>query len=124
MNRSLFEVIWVEPNAPFLQAGQISQYKITAQKFVYSGEELKPEFDATDLLFDSQLDPIRMLDGRSDTQIDEYAEDDAFAAEADTFVEEFNILIGTGINPVKHPTPSNLVAEPPLAASFDDLEAF
>lgn len=121
MSKGLFEVIWVEPNAPFLQAGQVSQYKITAQKFVYSGEELKPEFDATDLLFDSQLDPIRMLDGRADTNIEEYSEDNAIAAEADTFVEEFDNLIGGGVHPVVFPVEPH---KPSIPDSFDDLEAF
>lgn len=111
MNKSLFEVIWVEPNAPFFQHGQESQYKITAQKFVYSGEELKPEFNAANYMFDSELDPIRNLDGLADINMDQFAEDTAFSDEAEDFVADFDVLIGKGIHPINRPKPTDFVDE-------------
>ncbi|APU01480.1 head completion, neck hetero-dimeric protein [Aeromonas phage 65.2] len=97
MNNAIFEVTWVEPNNPFFQMGQETQYKITAQKFIYSGEELKPEFNPSDFVMDSGLDPIRNLDKRVDTSIIEYEEDDFIADEAEDFIDDFDTIIGTGL---------------------------
>ncbi|ATI17677.1 neck protein [Aeromonas phage AS-yj] len=96
MNNALFEVTWVEPNNPFYQNGQETLYKITAQKFIYSGEEIQPEFSPSDYIMNPSLDPVRKLDKRVDTSILEYEEDDFVSDEADDFVEEFDVLIGTG----------------------------
>lgn len=101
---ALFEIIWVEPNVPFFQMGQESQYKITAQKFVYSGEELKPEFEPKDFLLDSALDPIRGLDQRVDIDFDEFSEDTAISDEADDFVYNFDPPT-YGINPINRERP-------------------
>lgn len=96
MNNAIFEITWVEPNNPFYQLGQEISYKITAQKFIYSGEEIQPEFNPADFVMDSQLDPVRKLDKRVDVAIDEFEEDDFISDEADDFVEEFDVIIGTG----------------------------
>lgn len=114
MSNSIFEIIWVEPNAPFFQLGQESQYKITAQKFIYSGEEIKPEFKPEDYLFDAELDPVRELDGRMDIKFDQFEDDDFIADEADDFVAEFDVLIGRGTHPINRPKPQ---ADTP----FDDF---
>lgn len=104
MNKTLFEVTWVEPNQPFLQLGQESQYLITVQKFVYSGEEIKPEFNASDYIFDAtELDPVRNLDNRSDIKFEEYEEDNQVHEEGEEFIEEFDVLIGTGQPQVSTP---------------------
>lgn len=124
-NQSLFELIWVEPNAPFLQVGQVSQYKITAQKFVYSGEEIQPEFNAADLLYDANLAPIRALDKRADTNIIEFEEDDIFNEETSSFVAEFNDIIGTGGNKVKHKTkPVSSGIDESVVDGFEEFEEF
>lgn len=104
MNKALFEIVWVEPNAIFFQAGQESQYRINAQKFIYSGEELKPEFDPKDHFLDNTLDPIRNLDGRVDIDFDEFDEDDDISEEADEFVYDFEPP-ARGVNPINKPHP-------------------
>ncbi|QQG34040.1 neck protein [Aeromonas phage ZPAH1] len=113
MNNAIFEITWVEPNNPFYQNGQETQYKITAQKFIYSGEEIQPDFDPTSFILgnESGLDKVRNLDKRVDTSIIEYEEDDFVANEADSFVDEFDVIIGTGtpkatapFNPFNDPT--------------------
>ena len=115
MNNALFEITWVEPNNPFYQNGQESQYKITAQKFLYSGEELKPEFKPEDYMFDDQLSPIRNLDQRIDTSIIEFDEDNEVSMEADDFVEEFDVLIGVGTPKAEVPYKSNKPDVDPFA---------
>jgi hypothetical protein len=102
-NKALFEIIWVEPNAAFFQVGQESQYRITAQKFIYSGEKLNPSFDAKDFLFDGELDPIKNLDGRLDTAVVEFDEDDDITNEGDSFIDEFEVANGRGIHPINQP---------------------
>lgn len=98
LDNSLFEITWVQPYDPFYQVGKNSIRKITAQKFIYSGEELtpvlqeKPEFDDT---FDQlDLEPVNNLNGRSDIDIDEYSEDRQVQQEASAFVDPFDVING------------------------------
>lgn len=113
MDNSLFEINWVQPYDPFYQVGQNAMRKLTATKFVYSGEEIKPalqrneginipEFSELDLM------PVSNLDGLADTNIDQYAESTAFNEEAAEFVEPYVVINGKG----------NMA--PPNTSPFDD----
>lgn len=104
VNKALFEIVWVEPNAVFFQNGQESQYRLTAQKFIYSGEKLNPSFDATNFLFNDELEPIKNLDGRVDISFDEFEEDEAIDSEASEFIEPFDVINGRGTHPINQPT--------------------
>ena len=120
MDKSLFELTWVENNQPFHQLGVDSQIKCTAQKFIYSGEEIDVSFNPEDYRADADsLIPVNNLDGRADTSYNEYEEDIAIDAEADAFVEEFDVCIGVG-SPTK---PDNVII-PPVPTPFDDLDTF
>ncbi|MGL6228662.1 MAG: hypothetical protein ACRC3J_05580 [Culicoidibacterales bacterium] len=96
MDNSLFEVTWVERKPAFFQLGKNSIYKVTAQKFVYSGEEIDVKFDPSKFTDDDDLIPINNLDNRQDINEPEFAEDKQISDEADEFVIEFDNLIGTG----------------------------
>lgn len=113
MDNSLFEINWVQPYDPFYQVGQNAMRKLTATKFVYSGEEIKPalqrneginipEFSELDLM------PVSNLDGLADTNIDQYAESTAFNEEAAEFVEPYVVINGKGD------------MAPPKSSPFDD----
>ena len=101
MDRSLFEINWVQPYTPFYQLGQNAQRKITAQKFIYSGEELNPELQRNDGInipefSDLDLEPISNIDGESDIFKQQYAEVDQINKEASDFVEPYTVINGTG----------------------------
>lgn len=101
MDNSLFELSWVEPRDPFYQVGKNAIRKINATKFVYSGEELKPELQDTglDIDFDVsslELDPVRALDGKMDITVEDFMEDKANHEEAEKFVEDFTVINGRG----------------------------
>lgn len=118
-NNGLFEITWVEPISPMVDQKSLAKYKITAQKFIYSGEEIKPEFDPSKLIAGNNdlLMPIHKLDGRSDINIIEFEEDDAFDDESD-FITEFDNIIGNGSPIVVHNKP------PVNDGIFDDLQSF
>ena len=122
LNNSLFEVTWVEPISPMVKRERLAKYRITAQKFIYSGEEIKPEFDPNRYILDDDdpLAQIKALDHRVDVSLDEFAEDDAFNEESETFVEEFENIIGTGSPIATHQKPDANDASDP----FDDMESF
>ncbi|ASD52075.1 head closure Hc2 [Pseudomonas phage PspYZU05] len=97
MDNSLFEITWVEPYNPFYQVGQNGIRKITAQKFIYSGEEIKPELQVNDGIhipefFGLELDPVNNLDGLSDIDITPYAETDEINSESDEFIKAFDVV--------------------------------
>ncbi|UNY47131.1 head closure Hc2 [Cronobacter phage LPCS28] len=101
MDNSLFELVWVEPRDPFYQVGKNAIRKITATKFVYSGEELQPELQNTglDMEFDVsslELEPVRALDGKADITIEDFKEDQNNHDEAKEFVKEFTVINGRG----------------------------
>lgn len=101
MDNSLFELIWVEPRDPFYQVGQNAIRKITARKFTYSGEEIDPKLQKTDLDFDFnvsdlELEPVRALDGKADITVEDYEEDNNNHQEAAEFVKEFVVVNGKG----------------------------
>lgn len=101
MDNSLFELIWVEPRDPFYQMGQNAIRKITAQKFVYSGEEINPVLQNNNMDFDFnvsdlELEPVRSLDGKHDITHIDYSEDNANHKEASEFVEDFKVINGRG----------------------------
>lgn len=101
MDNSLFEINWVQPYDPFYQVGQNAMRKLTATKFVYSGEEIKPSLqrnEGINIPEFSELDlmPVHNLDGLADTNIEQYAESNAFNEEAAEFVEPYVVINGKG----------------------------
>ncbi|ATN93127.1 neck protein [Salmonella phage Melville] len=113
MDNSLFEINWVEPYDPFYQVGTNSIRKITAGKFIYSGEELNPELQKNtgiEIPEFSELDlsPVKNLDGLADIGEIQYEEVDQINKEASEFVKEYVVINGRGIN------------DPQNASPFDD----
>lgn len=101
MDNSLFEINWVQPYDPFYQVGQNAMRKITATKFVYSGEELRPELQRNEGInipefSELDLQPILNIDGLSDTSEVPYSEVDQINAEAAQFVEPYVVINGRG----------------------------
>ena len=101
MDKSLFEINWVQPYDPFYQVGQNAQRKITAQKFIYSGEEIQPELqrnEGINIPVFSELDllPVSNLNGKTDILIDQYSEVDQIDNEASKYVSDFEVIIGKG----------------------------
>lgn len=93
MDNSLFEITWVEPYNPFYQMGKNPIRVIVAQKFIYSGEkikpiaQIKPEID--DDFSDLDLEPILNLDGLIDQKEDQFAENIQNQEAAKKFVHQF-----------------------------------
>lgn len=113
MDNSLFEINWVQPYDPFYQLGQNVQRKITAQKYIYSGEELRPELQRNEGIHipefsELDLEPVKNIDALADIDNDQYAEDKEINAEAEKFVHPFYVNNGRG----------NM--SPPKADKFDD----
>lgn len=113
MDNSLFEINWVQPYDPFYQVGQNAMRKLTATKFVYSGEEIKPSLqrnEGINIPEFSELDlmPVHNIDGLADTNIEQYAESNAFNEEAAEFVEPYVVINGKGD------------MAPPKSSPFDD----
>lgn len=101
MDNILFEINWVEPDIPFRQTGVRSVLTLTAQRFIYSGEEISPEIatddiTAFDVTEESTIDNLRNLDGLSDIFTDEFAEKRQTDEEAGEYVEEFMPIQGKG----------------------------
>lgn len=108
MDNSLFEITWVMPYDPFYQVGQNAIRKITATKFIYSGEQLKPELQRNEGInipefSELDLDPVRNLDGLGDTDIDQYSEVNEINAEAAEFVKPYVVVNGRGDSVPKSP---------------------
>ena len=101
MDNSLFEITWVEPYTPFYQMGKNPIRVIVAQKFIYSGEKLAPQFQEKPEIEDPynglDLEPILNLDGFIDQKIDQFGENVQAQNEARPFVEPFDPI---GTNPV------------------------
>lgn len=103
MDNSLFELVWVEPRDPFYQVGKNAIRKITATKFVYSGEDIDPELQDKGLdmdfnVSDLELEPVRALNGKADITIEDYQEDKQNHEEAAEFNKEFTVINGRGTN--------------------------
>lgn len=101
MSNDLFEINYVEPYQPFFQAGKNAMRKIIAEKFLYSGEELRPELQRNeginvDEFADLDLAPITNLDGLTDINLDQYKEDKQFRNEGQDFIDPFDPINGTG----------------------------
>lgn len=101
MDNSLFEINWVEPYDPFYQVGRNAIRKITAQKFIYSGEEIKPQLQRNDGInipefSELDLEPVQNLDQLHDIDNDEYAESKAFNTEADEYRKPYVVINGKG----------------------------
>lgn len=98
LDNSLFEITWVQPYDPFYQVGKNCIRKITAQKFIYSGEEIKPVLQDKpgfeDTFNQLDLEPVSNLDGRADIDINEYSEDAQVQKEASAFVDPFDVING------------------------------
>lgn len=120
---SLFELTWVEKEDPWYGVGHLPMRKCRAQKFVYSGEEIKLQksdeyIDSIDDLFtvvsaeDEDVDKINALDGRWDTMVIEGQEHDQIQDEASVFTQK-----QTQIPPVK-PKESGAMS---LGIDLDDM---
>jgi len=100
MDNILFEINWVEPDVPFRQTGIRSVWTLTAQRFIYSGEEIKPTEVDTPTAFDvtdqNTFENLRNLDGLSDVFSDEFAEKRQVDDEASEYVEDFDPISGKG----------------------------
>lgn len=101
MSNDLFEINYLEPYQPFFQNGKNAMRKIIAEKFVYSGEELRPELQRNDGInidefADLDLAPITNLDGLTDINLDQYKEDKQFRSEGQDFIQPFDPINGTG----------------------------
>lgn len=113
MDNSLFEITWVEPYDPFYQVGQNAMRKITAQKYIYSGEEMRPELQRNEGInipefSELDLEPIKNIDGLADINKDQYAESKAINDEAKLYVQDYYVNNGRGNY------------EPPKSSPFDD----
>jgi|UniRef100_A0AB38ZD36 hypothetical protein len=102
MDNSLFEITWVEPYNPFYQVGTNAMRRITAQKFIYSGEEVKPvlqrnpgihipEFDELD------LEPVNALNDVHDIKTPQYVEVDQINKEGEEVIEPYVVINNRGI---------------------------
>lgn len=101
MDNSLFEITWVEPYDPFYQVGQNAMRKVTAQKYIYSGEEIKPELQRNEGIYipefsELDLNPVKNIDGLADIDNDQYAESDEINQEASSFVHPYVVTNGRG----------------------------
>lgn len=101
MDNSLFEINWVEPYDPFYQLGQNAIRKITAGKFIYSGEEINPVLQKNEGInipefSELELNPVRNLNGIHDINIDQYAEVDQINSEAKEYVEPCVVVNNRG----------------------------
>lgn len=101
MDNSLFEINWVEPYDPFYQLGQNTIRKITAGKFIYSGEEINPVLQKNEGIniqefSELELNPVRNLNGIHDINIDQYAEVDQINSEAKEYVEPYVVVNNRG----------------------------
>jgi hypothetical protein len=110
MDNSLFEINWVEPYDPFYQVGRNATRKITAGKFIYSGEELKPELQRNEGIqipefSELDLEPIKNLDGLADINEEQYQEVNQINDEAKEFVQEYVVVNGRGINDPEKTSP-------------------
>lgn len=101
MDNSLFEISWVEPYTPFYQVGQNSQKRITAQKFIYSGEKISPELQRVDHIdipefADLELEPVKNLNNLHDNNTEQYVEVDQINTEAKKWVKPYYSPSGKG----------------------------
>lgn len=101
MSNDLFEINYLEPFQPWFQNGANAMRKIIAEKFVYSGEELRPELQRNeginiDEFADLDLAPITNLDGLTDINLDQYKEDKQFRDEGRDYIQPFDPINGTG----------------------------
>lgn len=101
MDNSLFEINWVQPYDPFYQVGTNVQRRITATKFIYNGEELRPELqrnEGINIPEFSELDlmPVKNIDGLADISDIQYEEVNEINAEASEFVHPYVVINGRG----------------------------
>lgn len=104
MDNSLFEIVWVEPYNPFYQVGSNAIRRITAQKFIYSGEKLSPVLQRNeDIILEEfselDLEPVKALNGVHDINVDEYSETKAIQSEGNKFIEPYVVINNKGIGP-------------------------
>lgn len=101
MDNSLFEIKWVEPYNPFYQVGQNAIRKINATKFVYSGEEIKPDLqrnEGINIGDDAELDlePLKNLDGLMDILKNPFEEVKQINNEGAEYIEPYVVQNNRG----------------------------
>lgn len=104
MDNSVFEITWVEPYDPFYQVGKNAIRRITAQKWQYSGEEIKPELQRNEGIYipefdELELDPLRNLNGLVDISEDQYEETKMIQKEGKEFIHPYSVINNKGIAP-------------------------
>ena len=104
MDNSLFEITWVEPYNPFYQNGSNNIRQITAQKYIYSGEEIKPTLQRNEGIeipeYDElELTPLHNLNGLVDIDIDQFAEDKEINSEGEKFIDPYVVINNKGSGP-------------------------
>jgi hypothetical protein len=102
MDKSLFEITWVEPYNPFYQVGSNAMRRITASKFIYSGETIKPVLQRHDEIYIPEFDelelrPLEELNNKHDIKLDQYVEDDEINAEGAEIIEPYVVINNRGI---------------------------
>ena len=87
IGNALFEVVWNEDELPFYSLGIRTEYKIKAQKFIYSGETMNVTNQGTiDTVDTTPFDEINELDDRVDIKEPEYRESDDIQTKSDAIV--------------------------------------
>lgn len=102
MDNSLFEIVWVEPYNPFFQVGSNAMRRITAKKFIYSGETITPTLQRNDdiiipELSELDLEPIQELNGHQDIKVPEFSESDLINDEGEKIIEPYVVINNRGI---------------------------
>ncbi|QPI13951.1 neck protein [Serratia phage 4S] len=113
-DRTLLEITWVQPYDPFYQVGKNAIRKLICQKFIYSGEEIKPVLNRPEGInipefADLDLEPVHNLSDLADINEEQFAEDIQIAKEAKEYVFKSEVVNGRGNN----------TDQPPIISPFD-----
>lgn len=100
IDRSLFSVRYVDPYNKFYQFGYQAHYFIILNKVTYNQEEVNPEIQNDEFVFDDMenvdLSPLFNLDGRLDTHIEEFIVNDSVNEYADKIIVDDSTHQGSG----------------------------
>lgn len=102
MDNSLFEIVWVEPYNPFYQVGANVMRRITAKKFIYSGETIKPVLQRNEGIVipefsELDLEPVSALNDQHDIFEDQYKEDKLINTEGSEIIEPYDVINNRGV---------------------------
>ncbi|ADG60072.1 head closure Hc2 [Acinetobacter phage Acj9] len=116
MDKSLFEIVWVEPYNPFYQVGSNAMRRITAKKFIYSGEKINPVLQRNDdinIPEFSELDlaPIAEVNGRHDINEHQYEESNDINIEGQEIIEPYEVVNNRGVMGHTSPFDNDFMSE-------------